>query len=121
MPVNVRRVGLSMFHISSPCGSHLLPDPGLVKNPPAGPDFLEGPALAALDGLVVSHGHYDHSNGLTTAAKANPDVQIVAPFELANLIAVKKVGRAQPLNLGGSWRIGDVTITFVPASHSSSY
>jgi L-ascorbate metabolism protein UlaG (beta-lactamase superfamily) len=121
MPVNVRRVGLSMFHISSPGGSHLLTDPWLVNNPLAASDFLEGPALAELDGVVVSHGHYDHSNGLTVAAKANPDIAIVAPFELANLIAAKKAGRVRPLNLGGTCRIGDVTVTLVPASHSSSY
>ena len=119
--MTVRRVGLSMFHITSGGGTRLLTDPWLVNNPTAALDFLKGPDLAELDGLVVSHGHYDHSNGLTAAAKANPDVQIVAPFELANLIAVKKAGRVQPLNLGGSWRIGDVIITLVPASHSSSY
>jgi L-ascorbate metabolism protein UlaG (beta-lactamase superfamily) len=121
MPVTVRRVGLSMFHISSPRGTHLLTDPWLVNNPTVAPDLLQGPDLAELDGMVLSHGHYDHANGLTVAAEANPDVEIVAPFELANLISPKKAGRVRPLNLGGTWRIGDVAITLVPASHSSSY
>src|ERR1700753_3171497 len=119
--VTVRRVGLSMFHITSADGTHLLTDPWLANNPTAARDFVQGPDLAELDGVVVSHGHYDHSNGLTIAAKANPDIQIVAPFELANLIAPKKAARVRPLNLGGSWHIGDVTVTLVSASHSSSY
>ena len=51
----------------------------------------------------------------------NPDILVVAQYELALILLQNGVKNVYPLNLGGAIRFEDVNVTMVPARHSSSY
>ena len=105
--------GHAAFIVKSPGGAIIAIDPWL-QNPRA-PQGAAQPD--ALDAILVTHAHSDHvGNTLDLATKTQATV--VGSYEL---IAQLGVAKGNGLNAGGSMRIKDVTITAVPAVHSSGY
>jgi L-ascorbate metabolism protein UlaG (beta-lactamase superfamily) len=118
--------GQSAFKIVTPNGHVLFVDPWLVN--PVNKNGKED--LAAVDRadlILVSHGHFDHIGNAVEIAKKTR-ARLVATYDLgANLATYggfprDLMGYDTLGNFGGtlSFFNGEVSITFVPAQHSSS-
>jgi L-ascorbate metabolism protein UlaG (beta-lactamase superfamily) len=119
--LRVERVGLSMFVLDTPDGTRLLTDPWIGGNPTLVRDRVTSELFASLDGVLVSHGHTDHAEGIPAIVEAHPGVEIFTGFELGNLLLRRGHTNVTYINHGGSVRFRDLTIHFVPASHESAY
>jgi L-ascorbate metabolism protein UlaG (beta-lactamase superfamily) len=86
--------------------------PRIRRNVAPGLSF-EG--LPRIDAALVSHSHYDHLDLPTLERLRAP---IVSGLGLAKLFRDKGLAAAE-LGWWGSVRLGDVTVTFVPAQHWS--
>lgn len=96
-------------------GKVFLIDPW-ITNPKAPHDLH----FAHVDAILVTHAHFDHvGEAFDLAKKFN--APLVASWELTEIAKKKGVTLVQPLNASGSATIGRVTITAVPAIHSSGY
>lgn len=109
-------LGHAATHITTPAGTEILVDPFLEQNP----KFPKGYKLPEkLDLLLLSHGHGDHiADAITVAKKHRP--QVVGIFELVAWIGSKGVEDIVGMNVGGSYKYKDVSVTVVEARHSSS-
>jgi L-ascorbate metabolism protein UlaG (beta-lactamase superfamily) len=109
-------LGHAAVHITTPKGTEILIDPFLEQNP----KFPKGYKLPEkLDLLLLTHGHGDHLGDAVSVAKKHRP-QVVAIFELADWIGRKGVESIVAMNLGGSYKYKDVTVSMVEARHSSS-
>jgi L-ascorbate metabolism protein UlaG (beta-lactamase superfamily) len=120
-PIHVRWLGHAAFEVVSSGGTRILIDPWLAQNP-ATPDSLKqtsrwtGNATKPA-AILVSHSHFDHSGDAKAIAQAT-DARVIGTFELVSSFSLPE---AQVLggNVGGKFRVGDVTVHLVPAMHSS--
>lgn len=96
----------------------LLIDPWVTDNPMMPDDKVD----AALDGathIIVTHGHFDHSQDIVDISKSR-DLPVSAIFELAAYLHSQGAKEGHGWNKGGTIPLGKATATLVPASHSSS-
>ena len=109
-------LGHATVLITTPQGTDILIDPFIEYNP----KYPKGYTLPEkLDLLLLTHGHMDHiADAIPVAKKYKPTV--VGVVELADWLETKGVEKAVGINLGGSFRLADVTVTQVEAKHSSS-
>ncbi len=121
-PIEVRWLGHAAFEIVSSGGTRLLVDPFLTQNP-ATPDSLKVMARWTANAtkpaaILVSHSHSDHSADAKGIAQGS-GARVVGTYEH---ISALELPDAQVLggNVGGSFRVGDVTVHLVPALHSSA-
>jgi L-ascorbate metabolism protein UlaG (beta-lactamase superfamily) len=119
--IQVRWLGHAAFEIVSAGGTRILVDPWLAQNP-ATPDSLKQTARWTGDAtkpaaILVSHSHFDHSADAKPIAQAT-DARVISTFEFVSSLGLPE---AQALggNVGGKFRVGDVTVHLVPAMHSS--
>ncbi len=91
-------------------------DPHIKANPLAKAiDFDE----LTPDIILVTHGHEDHmSDAIELATKK--EATVISNFEIATWFSNKGVKNTHPMNLGGSWDISNIKLTYVNAVHSSS-
>ena len=108
-------LGHAVVQITTPVGTEILIDPFIEQNP----KYPRGYKLPQkLDLLLLTHGHSDHiADAASVAKKHSPEV--VAMVELASWLQSKGVEKASGMNLGGSYRVKDVTVSMVEARHSS--
>lgn len=120
-PVSVRWLGHAAFEIVSPKGTRLLLDPWISGNPST-PDQLKSVSYWTGDrapaAILVSHVHFDHAQDVPDLAKAS-DAAVIGIFDYVSTLGLAE-GKALGGNVGGQVRIGDATVHFVPAMHSSS-
>ena len=108
-------LGHAVVQITTPKGSEILIDP-FIENNPRYPKSHRLPQK--LDLLLLTHGHSDHiADAASIAKKHGPEV--VAMVELAGWLKSKGVDKASGMNLGGSYKVKDVTVSMVEARHSS--
>jgi len=105
--------GHAAFVITTPAGTVIAIDPWLDN--PSAPKSLAQPT--ALDAILITHGHADHSGGAAQLAKKT-GARVIAANELSTLIGAERTDGMTP---GGSIKINDATIRMVEAVHGSSY
>ena len=111
----LRWLGHSAFVYTSREGKIFLIDPW-ISNPKA----PKGISFTHVEGILVTHGHFDHvGEAFELSKKFN--APLVASYELTEIAKRHGVTNVMPLNPNGSIKIQTVTITAVPAVHSSSY
>lgn len=107
-------LGHAAFQFSSREGKIFLIDPW-ISNPKA----PKGISFSHVEGILVTHGHSDHvGEAIELAKKFN--APLIASFELTEIAKSQGVTNVMPLNPNGSVKLFTVTITAVPAVHSSS-
>lgn len=110
-------LGHGTFHVSTPGGRRLLLDAWVDHNP-ACPEEWKARATADLDGLLITHGHFDHIHDAVDIAGRSP-AQVVAIFETAHWLAQKGVQKSVGMNKGGTLPVAEgVRATMVRAEHS---
>lgn len=94
-------------------GEVLLLDPWTDGNPSYPRNFR----IERIDGMLISHGHFDHiHDAIPLAKKFTP--KVVAIFETAKWLESKGVENTSGMNKGGSQLVGPVKVTMVHAIHS---
>ncbi|WP_111431512.1 metal-dependent hydrolase [Rhodobacteraceae bacterium DSL-40] len=111
-------LGHSGFRIEI-AGEVLLVDPWLKENPSFDESRREE-AIAGATRILLSHGHFDHANDVIEIAKAL-GVPVVGIFDLMSFWAEKHGIETVGFNKGGTVTLGEVSVTMVHATHSSSY
>jgi L-ascorbate metabolism protein UlaG (beta-lactamase superfamily) len=119
--VKVLRLGHAMYVLKSESGKNYLIDPFFDLNPGFPDDYNNEDFYKSINGVFLTHGHFDHTSGLSKLVEHNPDVLVVAQYELALLLLGQGIKNVFPINLGGSVSLEDVQVTMVQARHSSSY
>ncbi|WP_143560957.1 metal-dependent hydrolase [Sporosarcina sp. P1] len=119
--IKVTRLGHAMYLLSSRMNKNYLIDPFFDLNPGCPKEFITEEFFHTIDAVFLTHGHFDHTSGLQKMMDVNPQLLVVAPYELAMILLQKGFQNIFPLNLGGSIPLEDVNVTMVPAKHSSSF
>jgi L-ascorbate metabolism protein UlaG (beta-lactamase superfamily) len=115
--VGVQWLGHAAFEITSPGGTTILIDPFLSANPST-PDSLKRLARYKPDAILVTHSHDDHALDAKAISQLSPATKVISTYEWIN---ARGFPASQGLggNVGGTFKVGDVTIHLVPAVHSS--
>ena len=115
-PLSFTWLGHATFLFRSPGGKRILIDPWLTTNP-----VCPEPAkkIRELDLLLLTHGHDDHTADAVTIGRAT-GARAIAPYELALWLEQKGLKAVTAMNRGGTIETGGLSITMVPALHSSS-
>jgi len=121
--IRVRWLGHATFDLVGPAGQKFLFDPFLDNNP-AFPKEMKAEVTAprAYDSLLVTHPHSDHFENVLPLLKQDPELKVVAQFEIGLWLKKNGVkdGQVIGMNTGGTLTFKDVRITMVPAIHTSS-
>jgi L-ascorbate metabolism protein UlaG (beta-lactamase superfamily) len=100
-------------------GEVLLIDPWLDGNPMFPADRREE-MLEGATAILVTHGHFDHITGVPDLAR-ELKLPVYGIADLMGFWSVSEQGvETVAFNKGGTVRIGEVAVTMVAASHSSS-
>jgi L-ascorbate metabolism protein UlaG (beta-lactamase superfamily) len=116
MPLSITWLGHATFLLKSPGGKRLLFDPWITGNPSSPP---EAKKLGELDLILLTHGHGDHTGDAVPVARSS-GAQVVAPYELSVWLQQKGLQNVTGMNPGGTLNALGLSITMVPAVHSSS-
>jgi L-ascorbate metabolism protein UlaG (beta-lactamase superfamily) len=106
-------LGHSTFLLET-SGKRILIDPWVMNNP-ACPDELKD--VGDLDGMLITHGHFDHIGDAVEIAKAKSP-SIVAIAETAGWLGSKGVENITDMNKGGTVEVAGVKAHMVHAVHS---
>jgi L-ascorbate metabolism protein UlaG (beta-lactamase superfamily) len=69
--------------------------------------------------MLITHGHGDHTADAVSVARSS-GAQVVAPFELSVWLQQKGLKNVVGMNPGGTVNLHGLSLTMVPAVHSSS-
>ena len=116
MSLSITWLGHATFLLQSPGGKRILFDPWVTGNPKS-PESAK--KLGALDLILITHGHGDHTGDAVPIGRAS-GAQVIAPFELAEWLQKKGLQKVTGMNPGGTLNALGLSITMVPAVHSSS-
>src|SRR5215813_7118909 len=108
--------GHATFLLKSPGGKTILFDPWMTGNPKS-PESAR--KLGAIDLMLITHGHNDHTTDAVPIARSS-GARVVAPFELGEWLQKKGLQNVTTMNPGGTLHALGLSITMVPAMHSSS-
>ena len=114
--ITVTWLGHAAFLVVSPGGTQLLLDPFLRQNPST-PDSLKDTTRWHPAAILVTHSHFDHSADAKAIALAS-GAKVVASYDWAQTLGLPD-SQVVGVNVGGTVKVGDVTIHAVPAVHGS--
>jgi L-ascorbate metabolism protein UlaG (beta-lactamase superfamily) len=114
--IAIRWLGHAAFEITSPGGTTLLMDPFISGNPST-PDSLKNLSRYRPAAILVTHSHDDHAADAKTIAQRS-GAKVISTFEWVNSLRLP-ASQALGGNVGGTFKVGDVTVHLVPAMHSS--
>ncbi len=114
--LSITWLGHSTFLLVSPGGKRILFDPWVTGNPASPP---AAKSLGTLDLILLSHGHQDHTMDAVAIGRSS-GARTIAPFELAEWLQTKGLQNVTSMNPGGTLEALGLSITMVPAQHSSS-
>ena len=115
--IGVQWLGHAAFEITSPGGTKILIDPFLSANPST-PDSLKRLSRYKPDAILVTHSHDDHALDAKAISQLSGTTKVISTYEWINAHGFP-ASQGMGGNVGGTFRIGDVTIHLVPAMHSS--
>jgi L-ascorbate metabolism protein UlaG (beta-lactamase superfamily) len=115
-PITVQWLGHAAFEITSSGGTHILIDPFLSGNPST-PDSLKALSRYKPAAILVSHSHSDHALDAKAIAMSS-GAMVISAYEWVNTLGLPEK-QAMGGNVGGTFKVGDVTVHIVPAMHSS--
>jgi L-ascorbate metabolism protein UlaG (beta-lactamase superfamily) len=78
---------------------------------------LAAAELGRLDGILVSHAHYDHLDP-PSLRRLGIEVPVVAPVGIRRVL--RSFDDVREVNVGDEVRFGDVSVVATPAEHSSA-
>jgi len=107
--------GHAAFRIVTEAGLKIWIDPWL-DNPQAPENVRED---MAADIILITHAHGDHLGNCLEMA-SGPATEVVAIHEIQQYLLTKGAPNVTGMNIGGSYSTKGITITMVPAIHSSS-
>lgn len=108
-------LGHATVHIATAKGTSILIDPFIEHNP----KYPKGHKLPEkIDLILATHGHGDHIADLVSVAEKHNST-VVGIVELMGWAQSQGVKKTVGMNLGGSWKFEDVTVSMVEAKHSS--
>ena len=116
MSLSITWLGHATFLLQSPGGRKILFDPWVTGNPTS-PESAK--KLGPLDLILITHGHGDHTGDAVAIGRAS-GAQTVAPYEVSVWLGSKGLQNVTGMNPGGTLRALGLSITMVPAMHSSS-
>lgn len=119
--MKIQRLGHAMYILKSNEDKKYLIDPFFDLNPGFPEELNTVSFYQSIDCVFLTHGHFDHTSGLSKIVEHKPEIMIVAQYELALILLQQGIKNVLPINFGGSVSFDDVTVTMVPARHSSSY
>lgn len=96
----------------------LLIDPWLTGNPMM-PEDSHDEALNGATQILVTHGHFDHTSDIV-AISQKTGLPVSGMVELIGYLGSMGATAGHAFNKGGTVQFGEVSVTMVPASHSSS-
>jgi L-ascorbate metabolism protein UlaG (beta-lactamase superfamily) len=108
--------GHATFLLGTPGGKRLLFDPWVTGNPSA-PESAK--KIGHLDLILLTHGHSDHTGDAVSIGRSS-GAHMIAPFELSVWLQQKGLKNVTGMNPGGTLQALGLSITMVPAVHSSS-
>lgn len=115
-PITVRWLGHATFEVTSAGGTRILIDPFISGNPST-PDSLKNLARYKPAAVLVSHAHPDHALDAKAIATSS-GAMVISAYEWVNTLGLPEK-QAMGGNVGGTFKVGDVTVHLVPAMHSS--
>ncbi len=115
--IHITWLGHAAFQVTSPGGTTLLLDPFIANNPKT-PAELKDLAQYKPDAILLTHSHGDHVGDAVAIATAS-GAKVIGVFDHLKSLGLPE-GSAMGGNPGGKFKLGDVTVHFVPAMHSSS-
>jgi L-ascorbate metabolism protein UlaG (beta-lactamase superfamily) len=115
-PLSFTWLGHGTFLFRSPRGKRVLVDPWLATNPVC-PEASK--KIRELDLMLLTHGHDDHTADAVSIGRAT-GARVIAPYELALWLEQKGLQTVTRMNRGGTLEAAGLSITMVPAFHSSS-
>jgi len=114
--LSITYLGHSAFSLTTPGGTTVLFDPWYTGNP----SFPAGREPKAVDLILLSHGHSDHSADAAAVAKRT-GATVVGIYEITSWLGAKGVTNLEPMNKGGTIHSHGLRITMTDARHSSSF
>ena len=114
--LSITWLGHSTFILRTPGGTRLILDPWIATNPSCPEDAKK---VGELNLVLVTHGHFDHTADVVSIARST-NAQVVAPFELSVIFQQRGLKNVVGMNPGGTLKAHGLSITMVPAVHSSS-
>jgi L-ascorbate metabolism protein UlaG (beta-lactamase superfamily) len=102
--------------ITTPKGTQILIDPFIEQNPKYPQDYK---LPETIDLTLLTHGHGDHIADVVPVATKHQS-QVVGIVEVIGWVQSKGVENAVGMNLGGTYKFKDVSVSLVEAHHSSS-
>jgi len=108
--------GHATWLLQTPGGKRVLIDPWFTGNPKA----PENPDLGAIDVILLTHGHSDHTADVIAIAKEKQPKAVIGMMELLGYFGGKGVENAVGMNKGGTHEAEGIKVTLTHAFHSSS-